>query len=247
MTVRVSLPVPTSAPGAQQARPPPPLRQTTGDARWLLLVADDQGRLQHVRRFAAAQLAQSGQLAFAMPMSAGHASAHLLHPEHLGLDGAIGFTVSGGAPPPSTPPPAAAPPPPAVDNAVEPSPSPYQRPPPTTSPAPAATSKFGVAAARAAAARTAALDPTAASRPAAPPAGELNILEAMVQSDDDDDMYSGLTDRAVVGAGQAEDAGEVWLDAEEAALFGEGPLFVEGAPALTLTLTLILTLTLTLP
>ena len=82
VTVRVSLAVPTSAPGARPARPPPPQRQTTGDARWLLLVADDQGRLQHVRRFSAAQLAQSGQLAFAMPMSAGHAFAHLLHPEH---------------------------------------------------------------------------------------------------------------------------------------------------------------------
>ena len=71
MTVRVSLAVPSSAPGAQQARPPPPLRQTTGDARWLLLVADDQGRLQHVRRFAAGQLAQaqSGQLALTLTLT----------------------------------------------------------------------------------------------------------------------------------------------------------------------------------
>ena len=144
VTVRLSLAVPSSAPGrrsagARPAQPPPPLRQTTGDARWLLLVADEQGRLQHVRRFSAAQLAQaqsngqltltlpftltltpslslsltltlalalaltltltltlaparslaltlnqaqSGQLAFSMPMSAGRASAHLLHPEH---------------------------------------------------------------------------------------------------------------------------------------------------------------------
>ena len=71
VTVRVSLAVPTSAPGARPAQPPPPLRQTTGDARWLLLVADDQGRLQHVRRFAAAQLAQaqSGQRALTLPLT----------------------------------------------------------------------------------------------------------------------------------------------------------------------------------
>ena len=87
VTVRVSLAVPSPAPGAQTPQPPPPPRQPTGDARWLLLVADEQGRLQHVRRFSAAQLAQapSGQLAFAMPMSAGRASAHLLHPEHRAL------------------------------------------------------------------------------------------------------------------------------------------------------------------
>ena len=87
VTVRVSLAMPTSAPGAPPPQPPPPPRQPTGDARWLLLVADEQGRLQHVRRFSAAQFAQapSGQLAFSMPMSAGRASAHLLHPEHRAL------------------------------------------------------------------------------------------------------------------------------------------------------------------
>ena len=84
VTVRVSLAVPSSAPGAPPPQPPPPSRKPTGDARWLLLVADEQGQLQHVRRFSAAQLAQAprGQLAFSMPMSAGRASAHLLHPEH---------------------------------------------------------------------------------------------------------------------------------------------------------------------
>ena len=151
-----------------------------------------------------------------------------LNQRHLGLDGAIGFAVSGAAPPPP-PPPAVAPLPPAV----APSPSPYQRPPPPASPAPTAASSFGVAAARAAAARAAALDPTAAARPVAPPAAGLDILAAIQSDDDDDDddMYGGLTDRAAGGAGQAAGAEEVWLDAEEAALFGEGPLFVEDAPA----------------
>ena len=151
-----------------------------------------------------------------------------LNQRHLGLDGAIGFAVSGAAPPPP-PPPAVAPLPPAV----APSPSPYQRPPPPANPAPTAASSFGVAAARAAAARAAALDPTAAARPVAPPAAGLDILAAIQSDDDDDDddMYGGLTDRAAGGAGQAAGAEEVWLDAEEAALFGEGPLFVEDAPA----------------
>jgi len=161
-------------------------------------------------------------------------AALVLKKRHLGLDGAIGFAVSGAAPLPPLPP--LPPPPPAMaplPPAVAPSPSPYQRPPPTTSPVPTASSNFGVAAARAAAARTAALDPTAATRPVAPPAAGLDILAAIESDDDDDDdMYGGLTDRAAAGeAGQAAGAEEVWLDAEEAALFGEGPLFVEGAPA----------------
>ena len=204
-------------------------------AKWVLLVSDQDGKLQHLRRFAGSQVAAAPrqQLSFTLPLPAGSSTVHLLHTTALGLDSSVELGPLGTplAPPPSAA--VAARPAQKAPAKKPPAQKPTKKPPqtrapsmtslaaPTFAPSPAASTS-ATATPVGAAASSASMPP---ARPPPPPSSSLpaarsdaqgvDVLQAigeMSDDDDDDDMFGDVEHYDDV----REDP-----DAVAAAIFGE--------------------------
>ena len=90
---------------ASSAVPPPTFSAASAAAdaaRWVLLVSDQEGKLQHLRRFDGSQVtaAPRQQLCFTLPLPPGICTVHLVHTTSLGLDSSIEVGPLGSPPPP---------------------------------------------------------------------------------------------------------------------------------------------------